>query len=110
MRLVALKHHCVDGAKRVVDLALTLSAGGGMFKVTRRMAITQLHDKLAETCQIRVGYACYHRKVEAKRNPRGAASVGAKHSTGRGTWITLCYAIHARCRIAPVWDRSPQRM
>jgi alkylation response protein AidB-like acyl-CoA dehydrogenase len=32
MKLVALKHRCVEGAQRVVDLALTISGGGGMFK------------------------------------------------------------------------------
>jgi alkylation response protein AidB-like acyl-CoA dehydrogenase len=32
MKLVALKHRCVEGAKQVVDLALTVSGGGGMFK------------------------------------------------------------------------------
>jgi alkylation response protein AidB-like acyl-CoA dehydrogenase len=32
MKIVALKHHCVESAKRVVDLALTSTGGGGMFK------------------------------------------------------------------------------
>jgi alkylation response protein AidB-like acyl-CoA dehydrogenase len=32
MKLVAVKHRCVEGAKKVVDLALTVSGGGGMFK------------------------------------------------------------------------------
>jgi alkylation response protein AidB-like acyl-CoA dehydrogenase len=32
MKLVAAKHRCVEGAKRVVDLALAVSGGGGMFK------------------------------------------------------------------------------
>jgi alkylation response protein AidB-like acyl-CoA dehydrogenase len=32
MKIVALKHHCVESAKRVVDLAMTSSGGGGMFK------------------------------------------------------------------------------
>jgi alkylation response protein AidB-like acyl-CoA dehydrogenase len=29
---VAVKHRCTEGAKKVVDLALTVSGGGGMFK------------------------------------------------------------------------------
>jgi alkylation response protein AidB-like acyl-CoA dehydrogenase len=32
MKLVAAKHHSVEGAKKVVDLALTTSGGSGMFK------------------------------------------------------------------------------
>ena len=32
MKLVAVKHHCVEGAWKVVDLAMDLSGGGGMFK------------------------------------------------------------------------------
>ena len=32
MKIVAAKYHCVESAKRVVDLALTSSGGGGMFK------------------------------------------------------------------------------
>ena len=32
MKLVAVKHRCTEGAKKVVDLALTVSGGGGMFK------------------------------------------------------------------------------
>jgi alkylation response protein AidB-like acyl-CoA dehydrogenase len=32
MKLVAAKHRCVEGAKRVVDLAMTVSGGGGLFK------------------------------------------------------------------------------
>ena len=32
MKLVAMKHHCVVGAKNVVDGALTLTGGSGMFK------------------------------------------------------------------------------
>jgi alkylation response protein AidB-like acyl-CoA dehydrogenase len=31
-KLVAVKHRCVEGAKRVVDLALEMSGGTGMFK------------------------------------------------------------------------------
>jgi alkylation response protein AidB-like acyl-CoA dehydrogenase len=31
-KLVAVKHHCVEGAWKVVDLAMDLSGGGGMFK------------------------------------------------------------------------------
>jgi len=31
-KLVAAKYHCVEGAKKVVDLALEVSGGGGMFK------------------------------------------------------------------------------
>lgn len=32
MKLVAAKHNCVEAAKRVVDLAMTVSGGAGMFK------------------------------------------------------------------------------
>jgi alkylation response protein AidB-like acyl-CoA dehydrogenase len=32
MKIVATKHHCAEAAKRVVDLALTSTGGGGMFK------------------------------------------------------------------------------
>ncbi len=32
MKIVAAKYHCVEGAKKVVDLALTTSGGAGMFK------------------------------------------------------------------------------
>jgi len=32
MKIVAAKYHCVESAKRVVDLAMTASGGGGMFK------------------------------------------------------------------------------
>jgi alkylation response protein AidB-like acyl-CoA dehydrogenase len=32
MKLVAAKYHCVEGAKRVVDLAMDVSGGTGMFK------------------------------------------------------------------------------
>jgi alkylation response protein AidB-like acyl-CoA dehydrogenase len=32
MKIVATKFHCVEGAKRVVDLALTSSGGNGMFR------------------------------------------------------------------------------
>jgi alkylation response protein AidB-like acyl-CoA dehydrogenase len=32
MKIVAAKHTCVEGAKRIVDLALTVSGGAGMFK------------------------------------------------------------------------------
>jgi alkylation response protein AidB-like acyl-CoA dehydrogenase len=32
MKIVAAKYHCVEGAKKVVDLALTSSGGAGMFK------------------------------------------------------------------------------
>jgi alkylation response protein AidB-like acyl-CoA dehydrogenase len=32
MKIVAAKHNCVEGAKRVVDLAMTTSGGGGMIK------------------------------------------------------------------------------
>jgi alkylation response protein AidB-like acyl-CoA dehydrogenase len=31
-KLVAAKHRCVEGAKRVVDLAMEISGGSGMFK------------------------------------------------------------------------------
>jgi alkylation response protein AidB-like acyl-CoA dehydrogenase len=32
MKLVAVKHHCVEGAKQIVDRAMTVSGGTGMFK------------------------------------------------------------------------------
>jgi alkylation response protein AidB-like acyl-CoA dehydrogenase len=32
MKLVAMKHHCVEGAKQIVDRAMTISGGTGMFK------------------------------------------------------------------------------
>jgi alkylation response protein AidB-like acyl-CoA dehydrogenase len=32
LKLVALKHHCTEAAKRVVDLALTMSGGTGMYR------------------------------------------------------------------------------
>ena len=32
MKLVATKHHCVEGAKRIVDGAMTVSGGTGMFR------------------------------------------------------------------------------
>ena len=32
LKLVALKHHCTEAAKRVVDLALTMSGGAGIYK------------------------------------------------------------------------------
>jgi alkylation response protein AidB-like acyl-CoA dehydrogenase len=32
MKIVSTKFHCVEGAKRVVDLAMTASGGGGMFR------------------------------------------------------------------------------
>lgn len=32
MKLVAAKHHCVEGAKKVVDIAMAMSGGTGMFK------------------------------------------------------------------------------
>ena len=32
LQLISLKHHCTEAAKRVVDLALELSGGSGMFK------------------------------------------------------------------------------
>jgi alkylation response protein AidB-like acyl-CoA dehydrogenase len=32
MKIVSAKYHCVEGAKKVVDLALTSSGGAGMFK------------------------------------------------------------------------------
>jgi alkylation response protein AidB-like acyl-CoA dehydrogenase len=32
MKIFAAKYHCVEGAKKVVDLALTSSGGAGMFK------------------------------------------------------------------------------
>jgi alkylation response protein AidB-like acyl-CoA dehydrogenase len=31
-KLVSAKHHCVEGAKRIVDLAMDVSGGTGMFK------------------------------------------------------------------------------
>jgi len=31
MKLVAMKHHCVEGAKQIVDRAMTISGGAGMF-------------------------------------------------------------------------------
>jgi alkylation response protein AidB-like acyl-CoA dehydrogenase len=34
MKIVAAKYHCVEGAKRVVDLALTTTGGSGMFKTS----------------------------------------------------------------------------
>jgi alkylation response protein AidB-like acyl-CoA dehydrogenase len=34
MKLVAVKHRCAEAAKRVVDLALTVSGGTGMFKAS----------------------------------------------------------------------------
>jgi alkylation response protein AidB-like acyl-CoA dehydrogenase len=34
MKLVAVKHRCAEAAKRVVDLALTVSGGTGMFKTS----------------------------------------------------------------------------
>jgi alkylation response protein AidB-like acyl-CoA dehydrogenase len=34
MKIVAAKYHCVEGAKKVVDLALTSSGGAGMFKTS----------------------------------------------------------------------------
>lgn len=34
MKIVATKYHCVEGAKKVVDLALTSSGGAGMFKTS----------------------------------------------------------------------------
>jgi alkylation response protein AidB-like acyl-CoA dehydrogenase len=34
MKIVATKFHCVESAKRVVDLALTTSGGAGMFKTS----------------------------------------------------------------------------
>jgi len=33
-KLVAAKHHCVEGAKRVVDLALEVAGGRGMFRAS----------------------------------------------------------------------------
>jgi alkylation response protein AidB-like acyl-CoA dehydrogenase len=33
MKIVAAKYNCVEGAKRVVDLAMTSSGGAGMFKI-----------------------------------------------------------------------------
>jgi alkylation response protein AidB-like acyl-CoA dehydrogenase len=32
LKLLALKHHCTESAKRVVDLAMTMSGGTGMYK------------------------------------------------------------------------------
>ncbi len=32
MKLVAAKYHCVEGAKKVVDIAMAMSGGTGMFK------------------------------------------------------------------------------
>jgi alkylation response protein AidB-like acyl-CoA dehydrogenase len=32
MKMVAVKYHCVEGAKRVVDLAMTASGGAGMYR------------------------------------------------------------------------------
>jgi alkylation response protein AidB-like acyl-CoA dehydrogenase len=32
LKLIALKHHCTEAAKRVVDMAMTMSGGAGMFK------------------------------------------------------------------------------
>ena len=32
MKIVATNAHCVESAKRVVDLALTSTGGGGMFR------------------------------------------------------------------------------
>lgn len=32
MKLVAMKHHCVEGAKEIVDRAMTVSGGAGMFR------------------------------------------------------------------------------
>jgi alkylation response protein AidB-like acyl-CoA dehydrogenase len=32
MKLVATKYHAVEGAKRVVDMAMDVSGGSGMFK------------------------------------------------------------------------------
>jgi alkylation response protein AidB-like acyl-CoA dehydrogenase len=32
MKLVAAKHNCVEAAKKVVDLAMAVSGGAGMFK------------------------------------------------------------------------------
>lgn len=34
MKIVAAKYHCAEGAKKVVDLALTSSGGSGMFKTS----------------------------------------------------------------------------
>jgi len=34
MKIVAAKYNCVEGAKRVVDLAMTASGGAGMFKAS----------------------------------------------------------------------------
>ena len=43
MKLVAAKHHCVESAKRVVDLAMEVSGGTGMFK-------TNELERLYATC------------------------------------------------------------
>jgi alkylation response protein AidB-like acyl-CoA dehydrogenase len=32
LKLLALKHHCTESAKQVVDLAMTMSGGAGMYK------------------------------------------------------------------------------
>jgi alkylation response protein AidB-like acyl-CoA dehydrogenase len=32
LKLLALKHHCTESAKRVVDMAMTMSGGTGMYK------------------------------------------------------------------------------
>jgi alkylation response protein AidB-like acyl-CoA dehydrogenase len=32
LKLLAVKHHCTESAKRVVDLAMTMSGGAGMYK------------------------------------------------------------------------------
>ena len=32
LKLLAVKHHCTESAKRVVDLAMTMSGGMGMYK------------------------------------------------------------------------------
>jgi alkylation response protein AidB-like acyl-CoA dehydrogenase len=32
IKLLALKHHCTESAKRVVDLAMTISGGAGMYR------------------------------------------------------------------------------
>jgi alkylation response protein AidB-like acyl-CoA dehydrogenase len=34
MKIVAAKYHCVEGAKRAVDMALTSTGGSGMFKAS----------------------------------------------------------------------------
>jgi alkylation response protein AidB-like acyl-CoA dehydrogenase len=33
-KLVATKYHCVEGAKKIVDLAMEVSGGSGMFKTS----------------------------------------------------------------------------